>query len=239
MRADTYLCNEKGSMSIVTLCTLALVIAGSIYMFYFFAVYIEKRQAQNIADAASLAAVQVLRDKFEEAMKKKTGETVEQFLAELSSEYEAIDPEEGRPPFEEFKKSYINDHLQSDELKRKLIADSYDNDDDWPLVVKEKHFADLFTARKNGDMLYDAYNQNAGLIQAAAQDAIELNHGKPSGKITFPDEKKPKLLLEASRTIRIDAIGLEKEIVTVAAAGVGSKHFDLDGSGKTPRDIRW
>lgn len=239
MRALTHLRSEKGSMSIVTLFTLAMVIVGSIFLFYFFTAYIEKRQSQNIADAASLAAAQELRDKFEQEMKRKTGETIGDFMTELDSAYNAIVPVETRPPYDDFKKTYIGDHLRTEELKQKLAAGTFDNDEDWLLVVKEPYFQSKFTAQANGDLLYDAFNQNAAAIRAAAEYAIALNRGKPTGKITFPDEQKPKLLLEATRTVRIDTVGVDKEINSVASAGVSSASFDIDVSGKTPREIQW
>ncbi len=239
MTMKKYLRNEKGSMSIVALFTLAAVIIGSVFLFYFFTAFVEKRQAQNIADAAALAAAQVLRDKFEEAMKNKTEETLNRFLnATLPSEYDKLS-EDPKPEFEDFRKKFIDANIRSEELKQKLLSETYRNDEDWPLVVKEPFFQSEYDAQQNGDILYQAFVQNGPAIGDAARTAIELNHGKPTGIITFPDEGKPKLLVEAARTVRIDNIGLEKDISTVAAAGVSSKEFDIDVGSKTPRSIRW
>jgi hypothetical protein len=235
----TNLFNQKGSMSIVTLFTLAMVIIGSVFLFYFFTAFVEKRQAQNIADASALAAAQVLRDKFEEAMMKKTDETMNRFLdTTIPSEYAKL-TEDPKPEFDEFTQRFIDTNIRTDELKQKLLSKSYRNDEDWLLVVKEPYFQSEYGAQQNGDTLYQAFVQNGQWIEDAARTAAELNHGKPTGTITFPDEGKPKLLVEAARTIRIDNIGLEKDITTVAAAGVDSKDFEIDVSGKTPREVRW
>ena len=238
-KARRSILNEKGSMSIVTLFTLSVVIIGSVFLFYFFTVFIEKRQAQNIADASSLAAAQVLRDKFEEAMKKKAEETLDRFLnREIPTEY-ALLAETPLPDYEEFKKQYIEEKIGTVELASRLIHGSFIHDDDWLLIVKEPYFRGEYTAEKNGETLYDAFVRNAAVIGDAAKRVIELNHGKAEGKITFPDEGKPKLKMEAVRIIEIDNIGLKRELAAVAAAGIGSKAFDIDVRGKTPRTIQW
>ena len=226
-------------MAIVTLFTLSVVILGSVFLYYFFTVFIEKRQAQNIADASALAAAQALRDTFEEEMRKKTEETLNRFLNhEIPLEYSLLN-ETPPPDFEEFKKQYIDEKIETAELASKLINGTYIHDDDWLLIVKEPYFRDDYNAEKNGETLYDAFVRNAAVIRDAAKRAIELNHGKPEGKITFPDEGKPKLLMEAVRMIEIDNIGLKQELAASAAAGIGSGEFDIDVRGKTPRTIQW
>ena len=231
--------NEKGSMSILTVFTLAAVIMGSVYLFYFFTAFIEKRQAQNIADASSLAAVQVLRDKFEEEMEKKTFDTLDEFLnAEIPDEYDKL-TDEPPPDFEQFKNDYIDDKIQTAELAGKLKSGTYDHDEDWLLIVKEPYFRHEYTASKNGEILYEAFLRYSAEIGDAARTAAILNHGKSEGKITFPDEGKPKLLTEAARIIKIGGIGLEQEMKAAAASGIGSSQFDIDVGSKSPRTIYW
>ncbi|WJH34640.1 hypothetical protein N6H14_33635 [Paenibacillus sp. CC-CFT747] len=75
--------NEKGSMSILSLFTVIGVVAGSVWMLYFFMGFIEKRQSQNIADAAALAASQELRDRYEDAMKDKVVRVSDAFKKDI------------------------------------------------------------------------------------------------------------------------------------------------------------
>lgn len=78
--------NEQGGMSILTVSTLAFVIVGSVFLFYYFTVFIEKRQAQNVADAASLTAVQEVKKQYELAMQEKAEQTIQDYLEKLDEE---------------------------------------------------------------------------------------------------------------------------------------------------------
>jgi len=256
--------DQRGSMSIVAFCTLGFVIIGSIFLFYFFTAFIEKRQAQNIADAASLAAARQLRDDFEKAMQDKADQVLQEFngmidqliAAESDSDEGSGEPADGSggPPAEDGSapeakeppvpgtpeyKDLLARFIKSRELLDKLAAGTYDSAKDWLLVVKEPYFHGKFSAQANGDLLYDIFNRHAGDISYAARLAIEQNHGKPEGSLTFPDDGKPKFVLEAARTMKIDKVGLERDIKARSAAGVSSKDFDIDVGSKPPRTISW
>lgn len=248
--------NERGSMSLLAIGTLALVIIVSVYLFYFFTVFIEKRQAQNIADAASLTAVQTIREEYEEAMQDKVENEIQTFLLEYSdllkpavpdTEEESPLPENGSeaeggpsgsviPPEPALK---LEDLIGSSELRRLIEDETFDEEEHWLLVAKESYFADQFTARKNGELLYDVIRREAGKVEAAAREAIAANNGKTGGSLTFPVEGEPKFLLKATRTMKLDSIGFEKDIITGAAAGISSKEVPIDVSGKPPFTIYW
>lgn len=248
--------NERGSMSLLAIGTLALVIIVSVYLFYFFTVFIEKRQAQNIADAASLTAVQTIREEYEEAMQDKAENEIEAFLLEYSellkpavpdTEGESPLPESGSdteggptgsiiPPVPALK---LEDLIDSPELRSLIANETFDKKEHWLLVAKESYFEDEFTARKNGELLYDVIRREAGQVEAAAREAVAANNGKAGGSLTFPVEGEPKFLLKATRTMKLDSIGFEKDILTGAAAGISSKEVPIDVSGKAPFTIYW
>lgn len=250
---DATVKNERGSMSLLAVGILALVIIVSVYLFYFFSVFIEKRQAQNIADAASLTAVQTIREEYEEAMQDKAENEIQAFLLEYSellkpavpdTEEESPLPETGSeaeggsvvPPEPALK---LEDLIGSSELRRLIKDETFDEEEHWLLVAKEGYFADQFTARKNGELLYDVIRRESGKVEAAAREAIAANNGKAGGSLTFPVEGEPKFLLKATRTMKLDSIGFEKDIITGAAAGISSKEVPIDVSGKPPFTIYW
>ncbi|WP_411347831.1 pilus assembly protein TadG-related protein [Paenibacillus sp. WLX2291] len=227
--------NERGGMSILTIATLAFVILGSAFMFYYFTVFIEKRQAQNIADAASLTAVQEVKKQYELGLEQRADETISDYLEDLQKRQEAPDDGEGLT-LEEM----IKDDIQTPELEEMLIGEQFDAQRDWPLVVKEPHFAEDFTASKNGDLLYERMVQYSNQISAAASLAIQTNGGNTSeGSLTFPVEREPKFKLTAARTLNLQNIGIEEDIMAASAAGIGSKDIPIDVSSKTPIVIRW
>ncbi|MGO4545950.1 pilus assembly protein TadG-related protein [Paenibacillus sp. 2TAB23] len=250
--------NERGSMSLLAIGTLALVIIVSVYLFYFFTVFIEKRQAQNIADAASLTAVQTIREEYEEAMQDKAERELQQFLLEYDellnppasvpdTEEEASTPENGSEPGDGEAGSDIptlptiklEDLIDSLELRRLIKDGGFDKEEHWPLVAKESYFSDQFTARKNGDLLYDVIRRESGKVESVAREAVTANKGKAGGSLTFPVEGEPKFLLKATRTMKLDSVGFEKDIITGAAAGISSKEVPIDVSGKPPFTIYW
>lgn len=243
-------------MSLLAIGTLALVIIVSVYLFYFFTVFIEKRQAQNIADAASLTAVQTIREEYEEAMQDKAENEIQAFHLEYSellnpavpdTEEETPLPESGSedeggpsgsviPPIPALK---LEDLIDSPELRRLIKDGTFDREEHWLLVAKESYFADQYTARKNGELLYDVIRREAGQVEAAAREAVAANNGKAGGSLTFPVEGEPKFLLKATRTMKLESIGFEKDIITGAAAGISSKEVPIDVSGKPPFTIYW
>ncbi len=224
--------NERGSMSILTIATLAFVILGSAFMFYYFTVFIEKRQAQNIADAASLTAIQEVKKQYELGLEERADETLKEYLKNAKEQAGA---EAGGALDDLIKKD-----IETPELEKVLLDDDYDSEKDWPLVVKEPHFAEDFTASKNGDLLYERIVQYSSQISAAASAAIDANGGDTSeGSMTFPVEREPKFKLTAARTLNLDSIGLQENIMAASAAGIGSKDIPIDVSTKTPIVIRW
>lgn len=236
-RVRECLSDERGSMSLVTVFTLAVVLIGSVFLFYFFTVYIEKRQAQNIADAASLVAAQTLSDKYEEQMQHKAEEAWTDFKTMLEEEL-ALMPEDEKSSIEEIA---ADKYLQKEVLLPFLNGTKqFDRKEDWLLIVQEPYFQENgFSARQNGDMLYDTYRQHASVIQAAVRTTIALNHGKETGELTFPIDRKPKLILEAAAVINIDKIDLEKDIRAAAASSIGSKNMEIDVSTKPPLTVSW
>ncbi|WP_068777493.1 hypothetical protein [Paenibacillus sp. FJAT-26967] len=230
--------NETGSTSILTVFTLGAVIIGSVCMFYYFTVFIEKRQAQNIADTGAIAAVQTLRDEFQKKMEDASEESMSNLLEKIDKYIESF-PEEDRPTFEEA----VENFLGSGELTEIVKSHAFKAKDHWLLVVKHTHFASDYTAEKNGDKLMDAYLQNSELIKYAAVTAIEQNKGNSLvGEIEFPFENEsgepPKLLLKAARTLKIDGLSFEKDLDAAAAANVSSKDFDITVRA-APARISW
>ncbi len=221
--------NERGSMSLLTIATLAFVILGSAFMFYYFTVFIEKRQAQNIADAASLTAIQEVKKQYELGMEERAEDTIEEYLKDIKERA-------GGGSLDDL----IKKDIETPELKKVLLDDDYDIEKDWPLVVKEPHFAEDFTASENGDLLYDRIVQYSNQISAAASQAIDANGGNTAeGSLTFPVEREPKFKLTAARTLQLDQLGLQENIMAASAAGIGSKDIPIDVSTKTPIVIRW
>ncbi|MFC4779543.1 pilus assembly protein TadG-related protein [Paenibacillus sp. GCM10023252] len=233
----TVIRNERGSMSLLAIGTLALVIVLSVYLFYFFTVFIEKRQAQNIADAASLTAVQKIKDEYEEAMQDKAEDEVLQFRLKYIGLLEPAIP--GIPLLPVNPSIKLEDLIEDSELLQLIKDDEFDKREHWQLLTKEPFFADQFTPRKNGDLLYDVIRQESRKIEAAAREAVAANNGKAGGSLTFPVEGEPKFLLRATRTMELPSINLQKDIVTSAAAGISSKSLPIDVSGKAPFTIYW
>lgn len=241
--------NEQGGMSILTVSTLAFVIIGSVFLFYYFTVFIEKRQAQNVADAASLTAVQEVKKQYELAMQEKADQVVQDYLDKLdedTSENSASDSnvasdsgkeggDSGADHEEQIKKD-----IDTKKLEDLLIDQQFNAEQDWMLVIKEPYFEDEFTATKNGDLLYDRMRQYANQIGASAKQAIDSNGGNTGeGSLTFPVEGEPKFKLSAARTLKLQNLGIEEDIFAASAAGIGSKDVPIDVSTKPEFTINW
>jgi|GEM_PF-1693004 len=241
--------NERGSTAIFTVFLLGIVFVASIFLFYFFSVYVEKRQSQNIADGVALAAVDVLRTEFKKDMQDSVSENVALLRQRVQELYDAQpDPpepdedEEGEsppPPPKKTREEILRELISGQELADKLVSGRFRLADDWLLVVKETYFASQYTADRNGDRLYDAYVQNAGLIEAAVRGVVDRNGGEREGTvISFPIDGKPLLYAEAVNKVVFESVvAVDEELAARSAGSIGSSHFAIDVSRKPVRKI--
>lgn len=260
--------NERGSMSLLGIGMVAMFIVLAIYLFYFYTVFIEKRQAQNVADAASLAAVETIKDVYEKALEGRAFQEAERLYdGEMDARRTPSPtptptptptpsnpaglpgatvtptptptptPKPSAPPSQRrlFADKKLYDEIVEDRMHRR----SGWMEDNWMRIVKERFFADEFTASRNGELLYDTIKHESGLIGGAAKETARRNEGVAGGSLLFPSEGKPKFLLESGRTLTIDAIGIREDIPALAAAGLNSKSIPIDVSGKVPFKIHW
>ncbi|MBP1930701.1 pilus assembly protein TadG-related protein [Ammoniphilus resinae] len=230
----TKLRDENGSISILAIYTVLLVVAATFLISHFFHGYVVKRQSQNVADSAALAAVQVLKEKYEEEMKQRVELELLDFWNEINFEL-ADCLATGLTPCLT-KEELVQDKIQNPDLEAKLLAYLLypAGEIDWLLVMKEPYFAGEFTARKNGDVLYDVCRREASLIHSVSVDLASKNQGENQLSLTFPVEGEPKLLVEGSKKLEVDTIvQFSGDIPSASAAGI-SADFDIDVSHKTP-----
>lgn len=241
--------NERGSTAIFTVFLLGIVFVASIFLFYFFNVYVEKRQSQNLADGVALAAVDVLRTEFKKDMQDSVSENVALLWQTVRAIYDAqpdppvpdedVDPPPPPPPPKKTMEEILRELISNQELADKLVSGSFRLADDWLLVVNESYFARHYTAERNGDRLYDAYVQNASLIEVAVKGVVDRNNGERAGTvISFPIDGEPLLYAEAVNRVVYEAvIALDEELAARSAGSIGSRHFPIDVSRKPVRRI--
>jgi len=243
--------NERGSTAIFTVFLLGIVFVASIFLFYIYSVYIEKRQSQNLADGVALAAVDVLRTEFKQDMQDSVSENVTLLWQKVQELYDAQpDPpetdedEEGGhqpppPPPKKTKEEILRELISDQALADKLVDNSFRVADDWLLVVNEAYFASHYTAERNGDRLYDAYLQNASRIEAAVKGVVDRNNGERDGTvISFPIDGQPLLHAEAvNKVVYETLIQVDEELAARSAGSIGSSHFAIDVSRKPVRKI--
>ncbi|MGN7454054.1 pilus assembly protein TadG-related protein [Paenibacillus pasadenensis] len=253
--------DERGGMSLLGIGMMAMFILLAIYLFYFYTVFIEKRQAQNVADAAALAAVETIKELYEEALEQEAGVQARKLH---EGEQEARRTPEPTPtpvptptpssPAGELpdatatptpsalpseRGEFDDERLYDEIVEEERFRDAGWLSDNWMRIVRERYFADSFTATRNGDLLYDTVKRQSGRISAAARETARRNEGLPNGGLEFPYERKPKFLLESGRTITLETIGIRSDLTAKAAAALGSKEIPIDVSSKVPMMIYW
>ncbi|WP_194843262.1 pilus assembly protein TadG-related protein [Paenibacillus sp. B01] len=257
--------DERGGMSLLGIGMMAMFILLAIYLFYFYTVFIEKRQAQNVADAAALAAVETIKELYEEALEQEAGAQARK-LHEGEQEARRTPeptptsvptptpsspagglpdatatptstPTPSAPPSE--RGEFDDERLYDEIVEEERFRDADWLSDNWMRIVRERYFADSFTATRNGDLLYDTVKRHSGRISAAARETARRNEGLPNGGLEFPYERKPKFLLESGRTITLETIGIRSDLTAKAAAALGSKEIPIDVSSKVPMMIYW
>ncbi|GLX68724.1 pilus assembly protein TadG-related protein [Paenibacillus glycanilyticus] len=250
-----HLTNERGSIALFTVFLLGVSFVAAIVLFYVFSVHTEKRQSQNIADAVALAAADVLGDAFTQEMMDSVAENLLLLNDEIdSSEEEEPEPSDAPPlsatpdsseeeePTDppKSKEDKLRELLDSTVLVTKLMNGTFDLEKDWILVVEEPYFADDYTARKNGDRLYDAFLHNAGDIEAVARQMVDRNKGERSGTvISFPMDGEPALQVDAFNKVQFEAVVHVEDVLGArSASSVSSSHFNIDVSMKTVKEIR-
>ncbi|RXT07825.1 pilus assembly protein TadG-related protein [Ammoniphilus sp. CFH 90114] len=225
--------NERGSIAILALYTVLAVIAGTMIISHFFGVYVVKRQSQNVADSASLAAVQVLKQKYEEEMKDKVDYVLHEFWVDIDLEIATCLASGVLPCLT--KEELVEQRIQDARLRQMLLDPT--SEVEWLLVVTEPYFSGEFTAQKNGDRLYDVCRREASAIRAAALDLSVRNEGSSQLTLTFPVDGEPKVQVKGHKTINIDQIvTFSEDIPSYSAAGLQTS-FDIDVSHKVPFDF--
>ncbi|MHA6482834.1 pilus assembly protein TadG-related protein [Paenibacillus sp. strain BS8-2] len=255
--------NERGGAALMTVFLVGVAFMAAMLMFYFYSVYTEKRQSQNIADAVALAAADVLRHDYQERMMDDVSDTLDEFFELVE---ERLGPSDTptpsptntptvspsgtptptpaptpTPPPRLTRAEIIRLLIVSEALEAKLVNRSFDLEDDWLLVVLEPYFASDYTASKNGDRLYDTFNHSASRIEAAAKRVIDMNKGRRDGtEIAFPVEGKPQMHITAVKEIKFTGmIDLRDELHSKSASSIDSDRFNIDVSRKPVKYIRF
>ncbi|WP_438431160.1 Tad domain-containing protein [Gorillibacterium sp. sgz500922] len=254
--------NDKGNVTLLTLFTLVGILFVSGIMLYFFSTHIVRRQSQNVTDSAALAAVQVLKDRYEEAMQDEASRELDRVLDEanrwiddwIRSHSSSVPPAApgGSPGLPAASPAgpapsppdppTLEDALRELGVSSEVIALVYPRylfrkEYDYLKVVKDPYFA--FTAERNGDLLYDTYLGSSGEIQAAVRDIIARNNGTAGdrGAIWFPTDNEPKLSLTAGAELKLEKVGFDEDIYSEAGASIHSKDFPIAMSNQVPRQI--
>lgn len=222
--------NERGNVTFATLYMLMFIIVGSFILLQLYGVYISRRQAQNIADSAALAAVQELRNKYEQEMQSRVSVALSDFWTEVSDYQNSF--EEDPPSTEEVVRSWISDTTLQDQLLGYASLD-------WARVVNENWFKNrgYFGPQRNGDILYEVCLSNSTSIKNTAKTLIEKNRGKGNDfSIQFPAEQEPKILLTAKKTFKIGMETIinfqsQDDVPATSAAGIDAP-FPIDVANK-------
>lgn len=241
--------NERGSAALLTVFLLGLAFVAAMLLYYFYSVYIEKRQSQNIADAVALASADVLRDAYRERIISDVTASVRELWETVQAIYDAQpdppSPVEGEappaipPPPKKTKEEILRELIADPVLENKLAGGSFNAGEDWLLVVLEAYFAGDYTASRNGDRLYDTFNHAAPRIEAAAKRVIDKNGGRREGtEIAFPVEGKPLLHVKAVNEFAFGGLlHITDELPSRSASSIDSSRFGIDVSGKPVRKI--
>lgn len=253
--------DQKGNITLVALFTLVGFVFISMAMLYFFSTHIVRRQSQNVTDSAALAAAQILRNNYEEAMQDEASRELDKALQEAADRIQewlrdnsptpppasapaptGSDLSPATPAPSPPDPPNLGEMLAEMGVSREVIALVYPTytfrkEDDYLSVVKDPYFA--FTAKRNGAILYDSYLSSAGEIQSAAKDIIVRNHGTggDEGEIRFPVDNEPKLSLTAGAELKIEKIRVDEKVYSHAGAGINSKDFPIAMSNQVPRQI--
>lgn len=229
--------NEQGNVSLIVLLIIFGVILGIVVLSYYYGVFIVRRQAQNVVDAAAMAAVQELSQQYENQMKIEVEEQIEILEGSIIDEINdcIIGGALSCPTREDLLKERLG---SSNELTQKLINETFTSDDDWDLVVLHSYFASYFTPLKNGDILYQVGVSNSTQIRHAANSVITKNQGQPSDfTLVFPYDGEPDIFVSGSKVL------ISQEVIEgsldVPARGVAGlvTEFVINVSSKVPVTI--
>lgn len=216
--------NERGNATVITVGILLATMMMIVLLATIFSIYINKRQMQTAADAASLGAVKTLSERYKQELIQQRKQSLQHFWAEVEQQMTrqtnnlTLTPPESK----KMREQIIDDLIGLEQLRTELKSNRTPSVKLLHNESRYQYFAQQFSSERLGDILYQTASQNRQAILKSAGEMAVKNGAEKKVQGVFPADQQPKIMFTVQKPIRLlifdDLMAQANKYISISAA---------------------